>query len=52
MPASPTDLDSWYRDDPDPFAVRSSPYEQRKLAVVLASLTAPRYALVWAAAST
>lgn len=50
MPASPTDFDSWYRDDPDPFAVRSSPYEQRKLAVVLASLAAPRYALAWDAA--
>lgn len=41
------DFDAMYRADPDPWAVRSSFYEQRKLAILLASLARPRYARVW-----
>lgn len=41
------DFDALYRDDPDPWRVGSSFYEQRKLAIVLASLTQPRYAYAW-----
>ena len=33
------DFDTLYRDDPDPWQVASSFYEQRKRAVLLASLT-------------
>lgn len=41
------DFDSVYRADPDPWQVRSSFYEQRKLEVVLASLSAPTYDRAW-----
>ncbi len=41
------DFDALYRADPDPWAVRSSAYEQRKLGIVLACLGRPRYAQVW-----
>ncbi len=41
------DFDSLYRADPDPWRVRSSFYEQRKLQVVLATLGAARYASAW-----
>ncbi len=41
------DFDSLYRDDPDPWQVASSFYEQRKRAVVLASLTRARYRSAW-----
>lgn len=43
----PPDFDAGYRADPDPWQVASSPYEQRKLDVVLASLTQARYERVW-----
>lgn len=46
MPDTP-DFDAMYRRDPDPFAVRSSWYERRKLAVLLASLSQPSYAAAW-----
>ncbi len=41
------DFDAVYRDDPDPWRVRSSFYERRKLEVVLASLSRPTYAAAW-----
>lgn len=41
------DFDAVYRADPDPWQVTSSFYEQRKQAVVLASLTRPTYASAW-----
>lgn len=41
------DFDAVYRADPDPWRVSSSFYEQRKLAVVLASLTRPAYVSAW-----
>lgn len=45
------DFDAVYRDDPDPWQVASSFYEQRKLALVLACLTRARYASAWDPAS-
>lgn len=45
------DFDALYRSDPDPFAVGSSWYERRKIAVVLASLARREYALAWDAAA-
>jgi SAM-dependent methyltransferase len=41
------DFDAVYRRDPDPWRVASSPYEQRKLEVVLACLGRPTYQLGW-----
>lgn len=41
------DFDSVYRSDPDPWRVRSSFYERRKLEVVLACLSSPTYATAW-----
>jgi 2-polyprenyl-3-methyl-5-hydroxy-6-metoxy-1,4-benzoquinol methylase len=41
------DFDALYREDPDPWQVRSSFYEQRKLGIVLACLQRPRYRSVW-----
>jgi hypothetical protein len=41
------DFDALYRGDPDPWKVRSSFYEQRKLSIVLGCLQRPRYDLVW-----
>lgn len=41
------DFDALYKSDPDPWNVRSSFYEQRKLGVVLASLNAPTYERAW-----
>jgi hypothetical protein len=41
------DFDALYRDDPDPWQVRSSFYEQRKLDIVLAGLQRPRYRSAW-----
>ena len=41
------DFDTLYRDDPDPWQVASSFYEQRKQAVLLASLTRATYASAW-----
>lgn len=43
----PTDFDALYRRDPDPFSVRTSWYERRKLALVLATLAQARYLRVW-----
>lgn len=43
----PADFDALYVRDPDPFEVRSSWYERRKLGVLLASLALPRYAAAW-----
>lgn len=48
--APAVDFDAWYRDDPDPFGVRTSRYERRKADIVLASLTQERYARAWDAA--
>ena len=41
------DFDAVYRDDPDPWRVESSWYEQRKLAVMLSALPRERYARCW-----
>ena len=41
------DFDALYEADPDPFHVRSSFYEQRKLGLVLDCLTKPTYAAAW-----
>jgi SAM-dependent methyltransferase len=41
------DFDALYEADPDPFHVRSSFYEQRKLGLVLDCLTRPFYPAVW-----
>ena len=41
------DFDALYRRDPDPWNVRSSFYEQRKLSIVLACLQRPRYRFAW-----
>lgn len=41
------DFDAVYRADPDPWRVRTSFYERRKLEVVLASLSAPSYDRAW-----
>ena len=45
--SGPPDFDAYYRADPDPWEVGTSAYEQRKRAVVLASLRRPRYAAAW-----
>ncbi|MCH8611935.1 class I SAM-dependent methyltransferase [Arsenicicoccus dermatophilus] len=45
-----TDWEARYAADPDPFDVRTSWYERRKIQVVLASLTRERYAVAWDAA--
>ena len=41
------DFEAMYRADPDPWAVHSSWYEQRKLSVLLAALPRARYARAW-----
>lgn len=41
------DFESLYRGDRDPWRVASSPYEQRKQGVLLASLGSARYASAW-----
>jgi SAM-dependent methyltransferase len=41
------DFDALYEANPDPFRVRSSFYEQRKLGLVLDCLTKPHYAAAW-----
>ncbi len=41
------DFDSVYRADPDPWRVRTSFYERRKLEIVLASLSAASYHRAW-----
>ena len=41
------DFDALYEADPDPFRVRSSFYEQRKLGLVLDCLTKPFYGAAW-----
>jgi SAM-dependent methyltransferase len=41
------DFDAVYRADPDPWRVRSSHYETRKLAIVLACLTRESYRKAW-----
>lgn len=41
------DFDALYRDDPDPWRVGTSFYEQRKLDIVLASLTQASYRVAW-----
>lgn len=43
----PPDFDAYYRADPDPWDVGGSFYEQRKRAVVLASLRRARYDAGW-----
>lgn len=44
------DFDALYTDDPDPWDVEVSWYEQRKIAVLLACLRRERYRLAWDAA--
>jgi hypothetical protein len=44
---TPTDFDQLYRGDEDPFRVGESWYEQRKIAVTMSSLAAPRYREIW-----
>lgn len=44
---SVTDWEARYREDPDPFAVADSWYEQRKMQVGLACLTQQHYRHVW-----
>jgi hypothetical protein len=44
---NPPDFDALYASDPDPWRVRTSFYEQRKLSVVLASLSAAHYRRSW-----
>lgn len=46
-PAEPADFDAMYRGDGDPWNVESSWYEQRKLAVMLASLPQQQYLRAW-----
>jgi hypothetical protein len=48
-PADPVvpDFDAVYRADPDPWRVRSSHYETRKLAIVLACLSRESYRKAW-----
>ena len=41
------DFDALYAADPDPFQVRSSFYEQRKIGLVLSCLIKPTYAAAW-----
>ncbi len=41
------DFDAMYRQNADPWAVATSWYEQRKLAVLMASLPSARYAYAW-----
>ena len=41
------DFDALYAADPDPFQVRSSFYEQRKIGLILNCLTKPTYAAAW-----
>ena len=41
------DFDALYRRDADPWQVRSSFYERRKLEIVLASLSSATYAAAW-----
>lgn len=50
MPSTP-DFDDLYRADPDPFAVGSRWYEQRKIAAALAALTRPGYRQAWDSAA-
>ena len=45
--ADAAEFDDWYRDDPDPFGVRTRWYERRKRAVLLASLQLERYRCAW-----
>lgn len=44
---SPPDFDRIYSANPDPFRVGDSWYEQRKVAIVLASLVDRRYRHIW-----
>ena len=48
--SAPPDFEALYRRNADPWQVGSSPYEQRKLGIVLAGLLRTRYALAWDAA--
>lgn len=48
--AKPPNFEALYRSDADPFRVRASWYERRKLAVLLASLSQASYATGWDAA--
>lgn len=52
-PATPPapDFERLYAQDPDPWRVATSWYEQRKLGIVLAALRRPTYRLAWDAAS-
>ena len=45
------DFEALYRGEPDPWRVGSSFYEQRKLGLVLGTLSRPRYEHVWDPAS-
>ena len=41
------DFDALYRAEPDPWSVRTSHDEQRKLSIILACLSRPRYEAAW-----
>jgi SAM-dependent methyltransferase len=41
------DFDALYRAEPDPWSVRTSPYEQRKLSIIMACLNRPHYEAAW-----
>jgi SAM-dependent methyltransferase len=45
--SQPPDFETLYRADHDPWQVGTSSYEQRKLDIVLACLSRPRYRLAW-----
>jgi SAM-dependent methyltransferase len=44
---TPPDFEQMYADDPDPWRVATSWYEQRKLGIVLAALRRPAYRWAW-----
>lgn len=45
--SQPPDFETLYRANHDPWRVGTSSYEQRKLDIVLACLSRPRYSLAW-----
>ena len=45
--SQPPDFETLYRANHDPWRVGTSSYEQRKLDIVLACLSRPRYCLAW-----
>jgi SAM-dependent methyltransferase len=45
--SGPPDFEALYRNDPDPWRVATNWYEQRKIDIVLACLSRPRYDFAW-----